>query len=409
MNKKLLTTLMACLLSACTCFAQIEFEVEVKNPANFARTDVPVVIPIDANASYTMAKVMSDGVEIPAQLDDLNGNGHNDELCFVTDLKKKEKKTFIVQLNDYDDPCNYQPRTFAELMLRNPKVKEPNKQDIYLQQISVTPETKDPYHLVHHHGVAFENELIAIRIYFDKRQTLDLYGKYQKRLELKETQFYTVSEQKAQNYGDDILWVGNTFGLGALRGWDGSQPTMIDDVLVRTQRIVATGPVRTIVEVEDQGWRYHANKPRLNMTIRYTLYAGHRDVDVDVRFNKDMTDVLFSTGLVNVKDSKEFSDKAGLRGLWGTDYPAGAKDSIAHPIETLGMGIYIPQKALVSEEPANKDNYPFVIKADKKGISYKVVYGSAHEEFGYHNDQDWFNYLKSWRKEVETPVIINKK
>ncbi len=388
--------------------AQTTFEVEVKNPIAQNRTDVPVVIPIDDSQSYTMAKVTIDGVEIPSQLDDLNRDGHNDELCFVTDLKKKEKKVFQVVLNSHDDPCYYQPRTFAELMLRNPKVKVKNQQDIYLQEISVTPDTQDPYHLVHHHGIAFESELIAIRVYFDKRQTLDLYGKFQKRLELKETQFYTLDEQKAQGYGDDVLWVGNTFGLGAFRGWDGTQPTMIDDVLVRAQRIIATGPVRTIVEVEDRGWRYQADEPRLNMTIRYTLYAGHRDVDVDVLFNKDMTGKLFSTGLINVKDSKEFSDKDGLRGLWGTDFPAGAKDSIAHPRETVGMGIYIPKQIRVSEEPANKDNYAFVVKPAGNHLHYNLVYGSANETFGYHNDKEWFQFLKEWRKELEAPVVVGK-
>lgn len=389
--------------------AQTTFEVEVKNPMAQDRTDVPVVIPIDDDDSYTMAKVTIDGVEIPSQLDDLDRDGHNDELCFVTDLKKKEKKVFQVVLNSRDDPRYYQPRTFAELMLRNPKVKVKNQQDIYLQEISVTPDTKDPYHLVHHHGVAFESELIAIRVYFDKRQTLDLYGKFNKRLELKETQFYTLEEQKAQGYGDDVLWVGNTFGLGAFRGWDGAQPTMIDDVQVRAQRIIATGPVRTIVEVEDRGWRYQPDEPRLNMTIRYTLYAGHRDVDVDVMFNKDMTGKLFSTGLINVKDSKEFSDKDGLRGLWGTDFPAGAKDSIAHPRETVGMGIYIPKQIRVSEEPANKDNYAFVVKPEEKHLHYHLVYGSANETFGYHNDKEWFQFLKEWKKELEKPVVVSKK
>ena len=393
-------------LCAGTISAQTTFEVEVRNPTAQPRTDVPVVISIDEDRAYTMAKVTIDGVEIPSQLDDLDRDGENDELCFVTDLGKKEKKVFRVELNDFDDPCAYQPRTFAELMLRNPKVKVKNQQDIYLQELSVTPDTKDSYHLPHHHGVAFESELIAIRVYFDKRQTLDLYGKFNKQLELKETQFYTLEEQKAQGYGDDVLWVGNTFGLGAFRGWDGIQSTMIEDVLVRAQRIIASGPVRTIVEIEDRGWRYRADKPRANMTIRYTLYAGHRDVDVDVEFSKDMTGTLFSTGLINMKDSKEFSDKNGLRGLWGTDFPAGAKDSIAHPRETVGMGIYIPKKFRVNELPADKDNYVFVLKSDGDELHYKLVYGSANESFGYHNDKDWFEYLRNWRKEIEEPVII---
>ena len=98
---------------------------------------------------------------------------------------------------------------------------------------------------------------------------LTFTGKFHKRLELKETQFYTSKEQKAQGYGDDVLWVGNTFGLGAFRGWDGQQPTMIDPVSSRTQRIISYGPLRTIVEVIDKNWKPYADKPAITMTIRW--------------------------------------------------------------------------------------------------------------------------------------------
>lgn len=104
-------------------------------------------------------------------------------------------------------------------------MKEKNSQNIYLDAVSVDAQTKNPYNVLHHHGVAFENELLAVRIYMDKRQTLDLYGKFHKGLELKQTQFYPSKEQKAAGFGDDVLWVGNTFGLGAFQdGTDNNPP-----------------------------------------------------------------------------------------------------------------------------------------------------------------------------------------
>ena len=140
------------------------------------------------------------------------------------------------------------------------------------------------------------------------------------------------------------------------------------------------------------------------MTIRYTQYAGHRDTDVDVYFNRDMSDRLFSTGIINVKGSEEFSDHRGLRACWGTDYPS--TDTVKWSRETVGLAIYIPQQHIVSEEPANKDNYAFVVKPEGTHLSYKVTYTSANEQFGYHTAQEWFDYLKAWRKEVEQPVVV---
>jgi hypothetical protein len=66
----------------------------------------------------------------------------------------------------------------------------------------------------------------------------------------------------------------------------------------------------------------------------------------------------------------------------------------------------VPQQNVASEEPANKDNYTFVIKVNGKQISYKVTYCSDNESFGYHSARDWFDYLKAWRKEVEKPVVV---
>ena len=398
MRKFLSLVMMAAFASIA--MAQQTIQVTVENPTNAPRTDQPVVMSLAQYGQVQSALVKTGNEEIPCQLDDLNQDDTFDELCFLADLKAKEKKSYTVTLYAEGEPRQYPARVFAELLVRNSKVKEKNKHNNFLESITARGDCADSYHALHHHGVAFESELNGIRIYFDKRQTLDLYGKFQKRLELQETQFYTTKEQKAEGYGDDVLWVGNTFGLGAFRGWDGQQPTMIDPVRSRTQRIISYGPLRTIVELVDRGWQ------KLNLTIRYTQYAGHRDTDVDVYFNKPVADYLFSTGIINVKGSEEYSDHQGLRGCWGTDWPSSDHENFKP--ETVGLGICIPQSYIKSEEPANKDQYTFVVGTSDNHLSYKIIYCSANESFGYHSAKEWFNFLKNWKQtEVEQPVKVS--
>ena len=143
------------------------------------------------------------------------------------------------------------------------------------------------------------------------------------------------------------------------------------------------------------------------MTLRYTQYAGHRDTDVDVFFNKDVSDYRFSTGIINVKGSEEFSDKHGLRACWGTDYPS--TDTLKWKPETVGLAVLLAEKNIVSEEAANKDNYAYVLKVDGKHMAYKVNYTSANENFGYHSACEWFEYLKAWKRETENPVVVEIK
>ena len=406
MKRTLSMAFIATLFSAATAQTTVTFK--VSNPSKAPRTDVPVIIPLEAGWGPVATAIVTDGQkEIPCQLDDLDQDGTFDELCFLADLKSKENATYQVTFAPEGEPRTYPARVYAEMLIRNDKVKEKNKHNNFIESITARGDCANSYNIQHHHGVDFESELNGIRIYFDQRQTIDLYGKYQKRLELEATQFYTSKEQKAEGYGDDVLWVGNTFGLGAFRGWDGQQPTMIAPVRSRTQRVISYGPLRTIVEVFDRGWKADKDKAALNMTIRYTQYAGHRDTDVDVIFDKNVADYTFSTGIINVKDSEEFSDKKGLRACWGCDWPSSDHENFKP--ETVGLGIWIPRQYIKSEEPSNKDNYAFVLRTEDNHLSYKIIYCSDNESFGYHSAQEWFGFLQNWKAlEIEQPVKITR-
>ncbi len=384
--------------------AQGQEEIRLSVTSDMAQEQAPVTLSLQSHKAAKSATVLINGKEVPCQLDDLDGDGLCDELAFLTDIGKGETQQVIVRFSPEEREAPYPARTYAEMVLRNPKVKEKNKHDIYLSAITIDAATKDPFLVLHHHGVAFENELVAMRIYMDERQTIDLYGKFHKGLELHDTQFYTSAAQKRQGYGDDVLWVGNTFGLGALRGWDGAAPTMISPVRQRSQRIVCAGPVRTIVEMTDKGWTYKPGSAPIDMTQRYTLYAGHRDLEVEVTFDRDLSSSLFSTGVINVKGSEEYTDKDGLRGCWGTDWPA--TDTLNWKRETVGLGIYIPKKYRDKEWPANKDNYLFTVKPDGTQLHYHLTYTSANEDFGFHTAKAWFSFMKDWKKRLTHPLKV---
>lgn len=401
----------ALLLASMNSMAQQTLNVSVKNNATTNRDAVPVVIDLKTQTTpVKSALVTLNGVETACQLDDLDGDGTYDELCFITSLKKKEEKTFVVSLSKEGAPKEYPAKVYAEMLISNKKVKSSNKHDLYISSLTVDNGT-NPYWMLHHHGPAFENEMVAYRIYFDHRQTVDIYGKYKQGLELKHTQFYPDKEQKAQGYGDDVLWVGQTFGLGTLRGWDGNAPQMLTDVEHRTLKLVARGPLRTIVEVIDDGWKAPCptTKERISMNTRYTLYAGKRDCEVSISFNKPVPSHNFSTGIINVKNSVEHSNGKGLRGCWGTDWPVSEKDSAGHKRETVGLGIYIPQKNVVKELTANKDNYPFVVGNINRQFTYHITFCSDNETWGFHSAKEWFAYLDGWKKELESPVTVSIK
>lgn len=381
-------------------------KVKLTNPLNVKRSDVPVVVSLrDVQFDVVDAVVKDGDREVSSQIDDLDRNLRNDELAFVIDMEAKGKKTLTVELySDKQTERNYPRRTYGDMIVRDFKTKKKNKFPGYIHSLSA-PEGVDVFHLLHHHGADFESELVAYRVYFDERQTYDLYGKYNKQLELQTSQFYPDDEQLAAGYGDDVLWAGQTVGLGALRGWDGQKPTMVSPVKSRGQRMVASGPVRTIVELTDEGWQLGGQT--FNIRQNVIIYAGHRDCEVQVYQDAPMKEVQFATGVINL-NGKMYSDHKGLVGDWGGNWPNGAKDSIAgKPKIVVGLAVNVPEKYVISEPANQKDQFLYTL--GMKGsdrLTYNMAFTCDKETFGFKDAKEWFAWMKQWKKELDNPVKV---
>ena len=378
---------------------QKSFKVEVSNTWNKAKADEPVVIKLsEINPQFRVrsAVVMNGSEEIPSQLDDLNGDLRPDELAFVIDLPAKSKKTVTVTLSSAKSDKTYPARVYAEMLVSDKRGKH-----VPVHSVTI-PGTSNIYNQMHHHGPAFESELVAYRLYFDKKQTVDIYGKFNKGFEIKESQFYPTDEQLARGFGDDVLLVGGSCGLGALKGWDGKKSTHIEPVSTLTERIIAYGPVRTIAEIEVTDWQYQGSE--LRMTNRYTLYGGHRDVFVETFFEEPLKDEIFCTGVIDIKGSVSYSDHKGLIGCWGTDWPV--NDTVKYAKETVGLGTYIPQK-YVKAEVKDKANYLYTIGAKgSKYFTHNITFTSMKETFGYKTPEAWFASIREWKEELEHPAVV---
>lgn len=381
-------------------------KVKLTNPLNVKRSDVPVVVSLrDVQFNVVDAVVKDGDREVSSQIDDLDRNLRNDELAFVIDMEAKGKKTLTVELySDKQTERNYPRRTYGDMIVRDFKTKKKNKFPGYIHSLSA-PEGVDVFHLLHHHGADFESELVAYRVYFDERQTYDLYGKYNKQLELQTSQFYPDDEQLAAGYGDDVLWAGQTVGLGALRGWDGQKPTMVSPVKSRGQRMVASGPVRTIVELTDEGLQLGGQT--FNIRQNVIIYAGHRDCEVQVYQDAPVKEVQFATGVINL-NGKMYSDHKGLVGDWGGNWPNGAKDSIAgKPKIVVGLAVNVPEKYVISEPANQKDQFLYTL--GMKGsdrLTYNMAFTCDKESFGFKDAKEWFAWMKQWKKELDNPVKV---
>ncbi len=291
----------------------------------------------------------------------------------------------------------------------------------------------DTYHSLHHHGVAVESELMAYRIYFDKKQTIDPYCKRKPQLELAQSYWYPNDSLLAEGYGDDILRVSGTVGVGSVKYWNGKL-CHIENIRERSERIVRQTRNAATIEVAVKGWEIpgcHSSSVSsgisgqlVDLTVQYTIKAGHRDMRCDVFCSGSLNESLplyggagggfegLCTGVQTIpakggKDTISIILPNGvLLASWGTDWPV--NDSAKYAKETVGLGVFIPKK-YAGKLVHNKQNNLCLLNTlpfrEGHGVGchfYLTCCGATKENHPVASSaEEWFAYLRRWAKSLK--------
>ena len=355
--------------------------------------DYPVVINLDTipglKAKHrSQLAVFQDGKQIASQLDDLDRDGLPEQLALTVDATVNQIPLVLRTIKE-SRRQRFTPRVYAD-MIYKPDKKTMN----YVTEMS--SDSNNMYNRMHHHGVAFESEIMAFRLYFDDKQTVDLYGKKVPRLEIEESLWYPTDEQLAQDYGDDILRVSGSVGLGTLKPWNGKKAVHYTKFKRRTQRILAAGPVRTVCELVLEGWEHDGITT--DITFRYILFAGHRDCVVEVTANTDIDNIV--TGVQKVNGGKQgLLSEQDMVGCWGTDWPV--NDTVKYAKETVGLGVYVPRQYVVKNIEDKANNLLLLHYTKGETLRYFITCYSMKERGAAVTDRDsFFGYLRQWRHQI---------
>ena len=266
----------------------------------------------------------------------------------------------------------------------------------------------DTYHSLHHHGVAVESELMAYRIYFDKKQTIDPYCKKKPQLELAQSHWYPNDSLLALGYGDDILRVSGTVGVGSVKYWNGKKQVHIEPVSERSQRIVSQSRTSATIEVAVKGWNPRTPRdpsvpsPLVDFTTRYTMQAGHRDMRCDVSLSEPVEGLCTGVQTIPAKGADfqlstfNFQLENGvLLASFGTDWPV--NDSAKYAKETVGLAVFIPYP-YAGDIVRDKQNLLCLLKGSTPHF-YLTCCGATKENHPVASSaEEWLTYLRRWAK-----------
>jgi len=315
---------------------------------------------VEQDASSTQTE------ELPAQADDLDGDGKADELAFQIDLAPRQTRIVTVSYGNQESIWrlrgDYEQRTAA----------------LFSRKIE---------------GLGWESERVAFRVYFDSRNAIDLYGKRRPTLQLGmyASPDYTYHDESPE--GRDIYKVGDAIGIGSVAGLVDGKTIKVAEVKERKWRIISSGPVRTIVELEYNGW--NAGGKIMDLRSRITQWAGERGF-THMIFAKSADDFDFVTGLPAkvgiepVTSGKE--SPVTWMATWGEQVVApGPTATEAVPGQQLGLAIVtLAPHAVFRDDGKNhlvdfrmsdgSQSWYTIAAWDQEGSNQRLVYGNRKEK-----------------------------
>jgi hypothetical protein len=341
----------------------------------------------DGNAE--MALVVKDkktGEFVLSQGIDHTGDALTDELLFEAALGPNEVKEFIVSQSDGTILNTINRSTHSRLV----------------------PERVDDY--------AWENDLVAFRTYGPEAQRLvdekQKGGTLSSGLDcwLKRVNYPVIdkwykkyvdggSYHKDDGEGYDPYHVGASRGCGGIGVWKNDSLYVSKNFV--SHRKIAEGPVRNIFELTYAPWQ--ADGAVIHETKRITIDLGEQLYKVEELFSSDKPLPNITIGIT----LHEKAGKVSVDPLQGTfSYWETIDDS------ELGTAVVIDPADVITHSDfrtKKKDlSQLYIIAKPQSGLSYYT--GFAWKKAGAVNtSEEWVNYLNTFSKRLNTPLIITVK
>ena len=396
-------------------------KVAVSNPSSTARSAADIVIPIaeirkvapdfkpgalivtmsDASTLEEDAAVLQTE-ELPSQVDDLDGDGKADELAFQVDLAAHQTRIVTISYGEgariWRLRSDYKQRTAA----------------FFSRKIE---------------GVGWESERVAFRIYFDARNAIDIYGKRRPTLQLAMYASPDYAYHDESPEGRDMFKVGDSIGIGAVAAMVDGKLIKVADVKERKWRILSSGPVRSIAELEYDGW--NAGGKIIHLRSRITQWAGEQGFEHAISADSG-NNFAFVTGLpVNPRISPMNSEKdssVSWIATWGEQVVApGAMATEEIPGQNLGLAVLSTAQGAQLRDDAKNHLVEFRLKDgsaawyamaawDQEGSNRKISYWNELEKEehpslvlpsdGVRNRDQFLSAVKEQASRMEMPTTF---
>lgn len=389
-----------------------EVSITFKNPTDFARNTETIVLSRNRITELTgeipenKIPVFKDtsGAALLMQADDLDGDNHWDELFIVTDFKANEQKKTIVE---FVSPTEL-PQTKARTNIRFARKPE-NENGTYTEltedEYKESREDNRPSQNFQMEGPAWENEFIAFRNYYDDRNGADIFGKRVTEPVLDKVGI-NQDYHKLEDWGMDVLKVGNSLGAGAIALYIDNKLYKIGSKSPRKYKQIVDGPLRSILEFTFDSCVAAGEVYRV--VHRISIATGTHCYKSEVTISDFNQDKDLVTGIVNKKSdslivTNHNSDYISL----ATHAKQSENDDL------LGMGLLINKDVFIENgetpdegEGITETYYARLKIQNDKPVSYRFYSVWELQDPKFQDSKEFIKLLQSDADRLANPIIV---
>lgn len=357
---------------------------------------------------------------IPAQVNDLDGDGKWDELFFVIDFSAKEEKKLqlIWSQQNPEFPVKTSVR-FGKREGKNLPVHPDTQEVLMANQVH----KKLGYQKYQTDGPTWENDKVGFRHYLDGRNSKDVFGKKLPGITPEDVGINSKGAVEDNyhvmyDWGRDIFPVGNSAGLGGFALLVDNKinrlgiiaSDTINNIEKTTFKIVSEGPVNSVLSYHYENWEVSGNKYQAQETssIWPGMYGYRNTISVNGLKGNEMLLVTLSNlnnqNPLLVIDSGDFvcfiqHDKLTYERQW-----------------ILGTAVIVPKDVYKGYIEAPKtgqltDSYLIKLKVkNNQEISYYPIAGWELSQDKNFKDSVYFsNYVTNLAKQLSAKIKIEIK
>jgi len=338
---------------------------------------------------------------VPYQLDDMNHDGRWDELFLMADVKRESNlKVLISWVNQ---PPQFKVRTNIHFA----PVGDPGHEIESGESRLTTNTTEFSSARYQYEGPGWENDRIAFRNYYDRRNGIDIFGKKVPEMVLDEVgTIDSVSYHELQPWGMDILKVGNSLGAGAIAMLCNDSLFRVGDSGEGGYRKITEGPLRSVIVLDYTGWTCGGKK--INLEHMITIEAGRNEYKSTVTAKGLGEGDKLVAGIVNMHSDTLYIRVDGEM-TWLATHDA--QDEMGR---YLGMALIIPEKYFSGKEEAPETGdgiiqtyYATINIMDGVPVEFYFCAAWEGQDSNFTDKEYFFSQLESEVRRIANPVTVS--